>query len=504
MLWRDRCQFFQLALNQSKIDKADLVRLRSLLLVGESGIGKSTAIAIAAKHYNLNVLQASIGSLVLEYPNQLEKGITQLLNRARELDRSIVILDNIELMFPKSGLSDIQLRLQVLDQLQNDQDNEPIIVGCCIDLASLDHGIKKSFDDVLQFEIPTPEERFHLFRNIGSLFQFSPTLDSKAIADRLHSYKLADVYKLVRIADEARCRESRNLITEEDLIESIQNIHAIGPGVGRTAEQPEAIKWSDIGGLEKAKSALMECTSWMHNNQVAYERLGGSPTTGVLLFGPPGTGKTLLAKAIANECSANFLAISIPELIKGEVGESEKAVARVFSTARRCNPCVIFFDELEAIFGSREATGNLANKLISQLMMELDNLSQGKERVLVVTATNHPEKIDRAILRPGRLDQHIFVALPSEEERLQILRVLAKKSHVDANVCFEKFANMTNYFTGADMQALLRKAGLCALKRSQGNEIYINEQDFLDALNVMKASVLEEDHHRYTRFELAV
>ncbi|KAG2185392.1 hypothetical protein INT44_002183, partial [Umbelopsis vinacea] len=449
------------------------------------------------------ILQVSIGSLVLEYPNQLEKGITQLLNRARELDRSIVILDNIELMFPKSGLSDIQLRLQVLDQLQNDQDDELIIIGCCIDLTSLDHGIKKSFDEKLQFEIPTPEERSHIFRNIGSLFQLSPTIDSKAIADRLHSYKLADVYKLIRIADEARCRESGHSISEEHLIESIQYIHAIGPGVGRTAEQPEAIKWSDIGGLEKAKSALMECTSWMHNNQVAYERLGGSPTTGVLLFGPPGTGKTLLAKAIANECSANFLAISIPELIKGEVGESEKAVARVFTTARRCNPCVIFFDELEAIFGSREANGNLANKLISQLMMELDNLSRGKERVLVVTATNHPEKIDRAILRPGRLDQHIFVALPSEEERLQILQVLAKKSDVDANVSFEKFANMTNHFTGADMQALVRKAGLCALKRSQGNEIHINEQDFLDALNVMKASVLEEEHHRYTQFELA-
>ncbi|CAO3694384.1 unnamed protein product [Umbelopsis ramanniana] len=486
-------QFFQLAMNQSKFDKAGLIRLRSLLLVGESGIGKLPQLP--------SLPNTSTSTLVLEYPNQLEKGITQLLNRARGMDRSIVILDNIELMFPKSGLSDIQLRLQVLDQLQNEQDNGPIIIGCCIDFSSLDDGIKKSFDDVLQFEVPTPDERFQLFCNIGSLFKLSPTIDRKAVAERLHSYKLADVYKLIRIADEARCR---NGVTEEDLIGSIQSVHAIGSGVGRTAEQPEAIKWSDIGGLEGAKSALMECTSWMHSNYMAYERLGGSPTTGVLLYGPPGTGKTLLAKAIASECSANFMAISIPELIKGEVGESEKAVARVFSTARRCNPCVIFFDELEAIFGSREANGNLSNKLISQLMMELDNLSQGKERVLVVTATNHPEKIDRAILRPGRLDQHIFVALPSEEDRLQILRVLAKKSHVDADVCFAKLANMTNYFTGADMQALLRKAGLCALKRSQANEIHISEQDFLNALSVMTASVMEEEHHRYSRFQLAV
>ncbi|GAB5593745.1 hypothetical protein Unana1_08645 [Umbelopsis nana] len=454
-------QFFELAFERTSLSAMDLTRMQSLLVVGDSGIGKSVSIAIAANHYNLNILRASIGDLVIEYPNQLEKGILQLLHRARGTPRSIIVLDNIELMVPKSGLSDTQFRLRLLDELQKPEGDGPIWqIGCCIDPNVLDDDVKNAFDEVVEFQIPTPEERLHILQNLAMHFNICPAVDIASIAAKLHSYKLADVYALLRLADEKRCLMVAETISETDLLSCMNCIDAIGARGDRTAEQPEPVKWSDIGGLEMAKSTLMECTSWMHDNYAAYERLGGSPSKGVLLYGPPGTGKTLLAKAIASECSANFLAISIPELIKGE--------------------------------------------LISQLIMELDNINHGKDRVLVVTATNHPEKIDRAILRPGRLDQHIFVTLPSEEERLEILQVLSRKSNVDRQTDFRKLAVMTKSFTGADMQALLRKAGLCALKRRSESQVQINEEDFLIALSSLRASISEEQQLSYSRFELTI
>ncbi|KAI8646724.1 P-loop containing nucleoside triphosphate hydrolase protein, partial [Parasitella parasitica] len=190
----------------------------------------------------------------------------------------------------------------------------------------------------------------------------------------------------------------------------------------------------------------------------AYKRLGIRPSKGVLLFGPPGTGKTLLAKAVATESSANFLPVSIPDLVKGEVGESEKAVSRIFQTAIRCSPCVIFLDELEAIFSSRESSGDVGRKLISQFLIEIDHLDKIDQSVILLGATNHPQSIDSSILRPGRLDRLVYVGAPNMEERFQILQVLAQKTKLDAHVDLQAIASKTEGYTGADLQAVIRKA----------------------------------------------
>ncbi|KAJ2964359.1 hypothetical protein NQZ79_g706 [Umbelopsis isabellina] len=516
-------QFFELAFDHLGYPSTDLTRMKSLLIVGDSGTGKSASLAIAAKNYQLSILQSSIGDLVKEYPNQLDKGFIQLVKRAQKQQSCLIVLDNIELMFPKSGLLDTHLEMVALNHLQDMNEDAPVIIGVCIDPSLLNDDIKRSFDvspttvcdhmlvpsshvlqEIIQLEIPTPSERLSMFQGFADQLRLSEDIDIKSLSAKLHSYKMADVYMLLRLADELRCMRGAETISEKDILGSMKNVNPIGNVIDRTAERPETIKWEDIGGLNDAKRDLKECTSWMQGSYEEYRRLGASPTKGLLLYGPPGTGKTLLAKAIANESSTNFLAVSIPELIKGEVGESEKAVARIFATARRCSPCVIFLDELEAIFGSRDTSGNLGQKvkfhLITQLMMELDLLNSGADMVLVVAATNHPESIDRAILRPGRLDQHIYIALPTMEERLSILQLLCSKSNVTDELDLEQLARMTERFTGADMQALLRKAGLCALKRQQGLQTVIQHQDFLTAITSLKASVSEEQQLRYSRF----
>lgn len=230
------------------------------------------------------------------------------------------------------------------------------------------------------------------------------------------------------------------------------------------AEKPEPVYWTDIGGLTTAKHLLEESAVWIYKHAEAYERLGIRPSKGLLLHGPPGTGKTLLAKAVATESSANFLAISIPDLIKGEVGESEKAVSRIFQTSIRCSPCVVFLDELEAIFSSRDASGDVGKKLISQFLIEMDHLDKSNASVIILGATNYPEAIDDSILRPGRLDRLIYIGPPDVDEREQILQVLKQSTKLDPSVDLKRIAQLSEGYTGADLKAVIRKAGLLALK----------------------------------------
>ncbi|KAG0092833.1 hypothetical protein BGZ92_008398, partial [Podila epicladia] len=211
-------------------------------------------------------------------------------------------------------------------------------------------------------------------------------------------------------------------------------------------------------------------------------------------YGPPGTGKTLLAKAVATESEANFMAVSIPDLIKGEVGESEKAIAKIFKTATRCSPCIVFLDELEAIFGSRESSGGLGKQLISQLLMEMDSCGKG---VVVLAATNHPETIDASILRPGRLDRLAYVPPPTFEERVAILEILRQSTKFSENIDLRTVSNLTMNFTGADLKALVRKAGLYALK---ANRTSIESQDFFSATADVQPSVNQVGLLRYQQF----
>ncbi|KAI8084052.1 P-loop containing nucleoside triphosphate hydrolase protein [Gilbertella persicaria] len=321
--------------------------------------------------------------------------------------------------------------------------------------------IRILFTDEIHLQIPTPYERFHILSACVPHAEFNVS----ALSARAHAFVAADLAQWCKRAEENAALQGRERVTMDDFGHVFDQIRI--SGFQNMAEKPDPVYWTDIGGLVSAKNALEESAVWVYKHADAYKRLGIRPSKGLLLYGPPGTGKTLLAKAVATESSANFLPISIPDLIKGEVGESEKAVSRIFQTAIRCSPCVIFLDELEAVFSSRETSGDVGRKLITQFLIEMDHLDKIDQSVILLGATNHLESIDHSILRPGRLDRLVFVGPPTQHERTQILNVLKRKTKLDPSVDLEAIAAQTEGYTGADLQAVIRKAGLLALKKNQ-------------------------------------
>lgn len=275
------------------------------------------------------------------------------------------------------------------------------------------------------------------------------------------------------------------------------------------------VTWADIGALHPIRTELQMAIVQPIKHPELFSSVGISAPAGVLLWGPPGCGKTLLAKAVANESRANFISVRGPELLNKYVGESERAVRQVFSRARASVPCVIFFDELDALVPRRdEALSESSSRVVNTLLTELDGLN-ARNGIFVVAATNRPDVIDPAMLRPGRLDKPLLVDLPAPEEKLEILKTLVKKTPIGEDVELEKIAldPRTDGFSGADLAAVVREAAVGALKRvvftgiSSGNETFGGEgakvivgmNDFESALKGVRPSVGKEDRETYRR-----
>jgi len=240
------------------------------------------------------------------------------------------------------------------------------------------------------------------------------------------------------------------------------------------------VTWDDIGGLEKVKQELQETVQYPVEHPEKFIKYGMSPSKGVLFYGPPGTGKTMLAKAIANECNANFISIKGPELLTMWFGESEANVRDVFDKARAAAPCVMFFDELDSIAKARGGGGGgdgggAGDRVLNQILTEMDGMN-AKKNVFIIGATNRPDQIDSALLRPGRLDQLIYIPLPDEVSRLSIFNAALNKSPVAAGVDMEYLAKNTNGFSGADITEICQRAAKLAIRESIDGDIKRNRE----------------------------
>merc|ERR1711871_1365864 len=235
-----------------------------------------------------------------------------------------------------------------------------------------------------------------------------------------------------------------------------------------TVEVPN-VSWADIGGLEKVKAELRETIQYPLEYPEQFEKFGMTPSKGILFYGPPGCGKTLLAKAVANECQANFISIKGPELLTMWFGESEANVREVFEKARQAAPCVLFFDELDSIAQQRGNSsgdgGGAGDRVMNQLLTEMDGMG-GKKNVFIIGATNRPDIIDTALMRPGRLDQLMFVPMPDYDSRLSILRAVLRKSPVSKEVDLEYLAAETDKFSGADLTEICQRAAKAAIREN--------------------------------------
>ncbi len=260
------------------------------------------------------------------------------------------------------------------------------------------------------------------------------------------------------------------------------------------------VGWDDVGGLEDVKRLLVEAVEMPINNPDSFTRMGIRPPRGVLLYGPPGTGKTLLAKAVATESEANFISVKGPEVMSKWVGESEKAIRQIFKKAKQVAPCVVFLDEIDALTPRRGAVmgdSGVSERLVNQLLTSLDGL-ETMEGVVTIGATNRPDMLDPALLRPGRFDRLILIPIPDEEARLEILQVHTRNMPLDTDVNLEQMAEDLDGYVGADIEALCREAAMHALRENR-DAVLVRGEDFSAARGTVFPSVDEETVKMYAQ-----
>ncbi|MBI4895971.1 MAG: AAA family ATPase [Candidatus Aenigmarchaeota archaeon] len=456
-----------------------------------------------------------------KFYGESEENLRKIFEEAEKSAPSIIFIDEIDAIAPKREevRGDVEKRVvsQLLTLLDGLKDRGKIIVIGATNLPTdLDPALRRPgrFDREIELGVPNKEGRKEILQIHTRGMPLDKNVDLDHVAEITYGYVGADLNALCKEAAMQALRRvlpelneikedkpipveilKKLIVTKEDFDHSLK---LVGPSAMREVliEVPK-IKWDDIGGLENAKGLLRESVEWPLKNPDSFTRLGIRPPTGILLYGPPGTGKTLLAKAVANESGANFISVKGPELLSMWVGESERHVRDVFRRAKQVSPCIIFFDEIDALVPRRgmNRSDNVSERVVSQLLAEVSGLEDLHD-VIVIAATNRPDIVDPALLRPGRFDRHILVPTPDEEARLQILKVHTRGMPLAKDVELEKLAKQTTGYSGADLSALCREAAIIALRKSMDAKI-VTGAHFAKAMDEVGPSVNKEMNDFY-------
>ncbi|UCD72831.1 MAG: AAA family ATPase, partial [Candidatus Bathyarchaeota archaeon] len=398
--------------------------------------------------------------------------------------------------------------LAVMDGLEGR--GNVIVIGATNVPGILDPALRRPgrFDREVEIGVPDKEGRFEILQIHTRGMPLSEEVDLETICKVSHGYTGADLASLCR---EAAMKALRRYLPEIDLEEErippeilekmevtmtdfLEAYREITPTAMREVyiEVP-TVRWEDVGGLEKVKQQLRESVEWPLKKSEDFDKMGISPPRGVLLFGPPGCGKTLLGRAVATESEANFISIRGPEIFSKWVGESEKAIREVFRKARTAAPAVVFFDEIDAMVPRRGlgyADSGVSERVISQLLTEMDGIVS-LQNVVVIGATNRPDIIDPALLRPGRFDRLIYVPAPDTQSILRIFEIYTESMPLSDDVDLEALANAAKGYSGADIEALCREAAMMALRKNSKAE-KVTYEDFKDAMEEIPPSLTAE------------
>ena len=423
-----------------------------------------------------------------KYYGESEERLREIFKNAEEKAPAIIFIDEIDSIAPKREEVSGEVERRVVAQLLSLMDGmssrgKVVVIGATNRVNAIDPALRRPgrFDREIEIGVPDREGRLEILQIHTRGMPLEKDVDLGIIADMSHGFVGAD---LQAVAKEAAIRALRKVLPEIDLTaENIPSdtlkkivvtmddflnvIKEIEPSALREVfvEVPN-VNWDDIGGLADVKQELQEAVEWPLKYHGLFVHSDAIPPKGILLYGPPGTGKTLIAKAAAHESEANFISIKGPELLSKWVGESEKGVREIFRKARQAAPCIVFFDEVDAIAPTRGALGSdshVTERVISQLLTELDGL-EVLSNVIIIAATNRPDIIDAALLRPGRFDRLLYVPPPDKESRIQIFKIHTSKKPLAADVNIEALAGHTEGYTGADIAALASAAVMLALR----------------------------------------
>jgi transitional endoplasmic reticulum ATPase len=460
---------------------------RGLLLHGSPGTGKTLVTKAIAGEVDAFFTTISGPELIPTHYGETEERLREIFEKAESNAPSVVFIDEVDAIAPKrEDASDVERRvvaqlLGLLDGLE--KRGQVVVIGTTNRVDAIDPALRRPgrFDRELEIGVPDGEDRKEILSIHTRRMPLADDVDLETYAENTHGFVGADIENLVKESAMCAIRRIRPELDPEseavdtDILDSLSVTDAdirkalmgIEPSALREVfvEVPD-VSWEDVGGLETTKERLQETIQWPLAYPDAFERVDLRPAKGVLLHGPPGTGKTLLAKAVANEAQSNFISIKGPELLDKYVGESEKGVREVFAKARENAPTVVFFDEIDAMAGERgEGTGDagVGERVVSQLLTELDGL-ENLEDVVVVAATNRPDLIDDALVRPGRFDRHIHVSTPDEDARHEIFGVHTREKPLADNVDLADLAERTDGYVGADIEAVCREASTAAVR----------------------------------------
>ncbi|AGB04527.1 AAA family ATPase, CDC48 subfamily [Aciduliprofundum sp. MAR08-339] len=496
---------------------------KGVLLYGPPGTGKTLLAKAVANEANAHFIYLSGPEIMSKYYGQSEENLREIFKEAQENAPSIIFIDEIDSIAPKRDEVSGEVERRVVAQLLALMDGlesrgKVVVIGATNRPNALDPALRRPgrFDREIEIGIPDRKARKEILEIHTRGVPLADDVDLDKLADMTHGYVGADLAALVK---EAAMRALRRIMPEIDMemekipVEILEKIEVnwddfmdayreMQPSTMREVliEKPN-VHWDDIGGLENVKQELREVVEWPLKYRKLFAHMKVKIPKGILLYGPPGTGKTLLAKAVATESEANFISVKGPEFLSKWVGESEKAVREVFRKARQAAPAVIFIDEIDAVAPVRgmDLGTRVTERVVSQLLTEMDGLEE-LHNVTVIAATNRPDMLDPALLRPGRFDRLIYVPVPDRDARREIFKIHLRGKPLAEDVDIDALAERTEGYTGADIEAVCNEATILALREyiqsgkdpENPNDARISMKHFEEALKRVKPLSKEE------------
>ena len=496
---------------------------KGVLLRGPPGCGKTLLAKAVANESEAHFISINGPEVMSKFYGESEKKLRKLFIEAEEKSPSIIFIDELDAIAPKRETVTGEVERRVVAQLLALMDGlhsrgRVIVIGATNRPNSLDPALRRPgrFDREIEIKVPNEKGRKEIFQIHTRNMPLDSKISLKEYSQITHGFVGADISAVCREAAMSSLRRylpKINLdsemidpelleqieVTKEDFDEAMKEV--LPSGIREVFVEIPNVNWEDVGGLDDLKQKLIEAVDWPISNPKIFKRMGIRPPKGILLYGPPGCGKTLLARAVASETNANFISIKGPELLSKWVGESEKAIREVFRKAKMAAPCIIFFDEFDSIAPSRgrhTSDSGVSEKVLSQFLTELDGLEVMKD-IVVIAATNRPDILDPALIRPGRIDRLLFVPPPGPDERTEILKIFTKDMPLSSNLDLKDLKDLMDGFSGADIETWCREAAMIALRENIRARV-VSYEHFDEAKESISPSITDEILAWYEKF----